>query len=485
MFDWNQQSAARALAWFEQLCAIPHPSRHTKAISDFCVQFAKDRGLWWKQDGANNVIIKKPASPGMENCPAVMIQGHLDMVPAKEDGKVFDFTKDPLELKLEGDWLSATGTTLGADDCIAVAYCLAILEAEDLKHPPLICVFTTDEEIGMLGAQVLDLSGLEAAVMLNLDMEQEGKVLLGCAGGGCAKLRLPLARTLETAQEAALRLKLTGLKGGHSGVEINCGWANGIRVMSAILQAAFAAFPEAGLAELAGGMADNAIPSSCSALLSVPQEKKDSLEAFLAGDACAAILAPVREKEPEAVLEVTAAEAPEAAAKAADVLPVLESILALPNGVQAMSKEVPGLVETSLNAGVLAFEEELTLQVSVRSSVDADRDRLLDLLVSRAEAAGGSAELSGIYPGWPPKAHSKLVELARRLWEEQTGTALGTEAVHAGLECGIFSRAFPEMDILSYGPEILDIHTPRERLSVSSTNRIWDFTVRMLENLTE
>ena len=482
MLDWSGMPAAKALEYFETICGIPHPSGHVQEISDFCVAFAKERGLKVRQDEAGNVIIWKAASPGRENDRTVMIQGHLDMVPAAAEGKSFDFAREPLSLSVDGDFLHADGTTLGADDGIAVAACLAILADDTLSHPPLIGVFTTDEEVGMLGAMVLDMSDLQASFLLNLDHEVEGSAIVSCAGGGRAALTFPLAWEKVPAGYEALRMDLSGLKGGHSGVLIHLGRTNGIRKTGECLKNLFAAFPDAILSDLSGGSADNAIPSSAAAVVAVPAEQK---EAFCraAEEWTRNALEAIREKEPEAVWTLREAEKMQNGLPARAALDLLEVLLSLPDGALVMSPDLPGLTQTSCNTGVVQLGEKARITVSVRSSVEEEKQALLAEIQEKTEKGGGTVTLSGVYPGWPVNPGSPLVELAAAIWEEMYQKPMKVEAVHGGLECGIFSQGIPGIDIISLGPDMFDIHTPRERLSISSTNRFWAYICRLLEEL--
>ena len=480
--DWSHSPAQCVLEQFEALCRIPHPSYHTEAISDYCVAQAKQLGLAVRRDKANNVIIWKPASRGRENDPAVMVQGHLDMVPASDPGVVFDFTKDSLRLLLDGDFLTADGTTLGGDDGIAIAMGLSLLADETISHPPLICVFTTDEEVGLLGAQAMDMSDLHASYMINLDMEEEGSLIAGCAGGMRTRLSLPLAR--QTAEGDGIRLTLSGLIGGHSGVEIANGRTNAIRLMAEILRELLRRVPGLGLADLSGGMADNAIPAGASALLCVPADSREALRETLRAVEEEKI-APVRARESGAALAVTEEAAPGSAAPAPEAAAAMDWLLSLPDGVQKMSPDIPGLPETSLNLGMISWPADgpLVLTQSLRSSIHEEKEALADRLEQMTAAAGGQMERSGDYPGWPVRMGTPLMKLACEVWERQTGQTLQVNATHGGLECGLFATRFPDLDIIAMGPTMYDVHTPRERISVSSIERVWAFLIELLREL--
>ena len=454
--------------FFEDLTRIPHGSRNTKAISDYCAAFARARGLWVYQDELNNVIIKKPASAGYEAAPAVILQGHLDMVAEKTPESPIDMTKDALALRVEGDYVSADGTTLGGDDGIAVAMALAILDSSEIAHPALEAVFTVDEEIGMEGAQGLDFSQLSARRMLNVDSEDEGIFTVSCAGGASANVSVGLTMAPNAAPCA--KLTVSGLIGGHSGQEINKGRANANKVLAAALQG----LPVT-LCSIAGGSKDNAIPRASEAV--VVSEADDFAALFAANVAKAAL----PETEQHAEFYCEPAEAGEMLAGSEAVLGLLNAV---PNGVQAMSGDIPGLVQTSLNLGILTTDADaVCLTFSVRSSVNREKFGLIDQLKALAARFGGSYSETGEYPAWEYQKDSRLREVMVEVFEAQYGRKPVVEAIHAGLECGIFSDRLPGLDAVSFGPQMHDIHTSRERLDIASTARTWEYLVAVLERL--
>ena len=486
MIDIQALPIPQVLGYFEALAAIPHPSRHTKAVSDYCCRFAEEKGLKYRQDKANNVIIWKKGSDGRENEPAVLLQGHLDMVPAVAEGVTFDFLHDSLKLDVDGDWLHASGTTLGGDDGIAVAMCLALLADDTLSHPPLVCVFTTDEEIGLLGAMALDMSDIQAAYMLNLDSEAEGILTISCAGGVTARAVLPVpAGALYETDTVPAVLSLTGLVGGHSGVEIQKGRGNANRLMCEILLSLQEVIPSLGLSDISGGNADNAIPNRCVSRVVIPasatgllQEKADQWEKIirdrfpLENDIRLECNLPTESGEEK---DVFFGESLKAA---------LCSVLAMPDGVQTMTPGMEDHVESSLNLGILQREKDsLVLSFSIRSSIAEKKQGICNRVEAVARSIGGTVSYSGNYPGWPVKEDSSLVKLCCDLWKERTGKEMIREATHGGLECGVFSAGIPGIDIVSYGPDMRDIHTPKERLSISSCARIWEYTLAILEQL--
>ena len=388
---------AAALGFFETLCAIPHGSRDTKAISDYCVRFAQERGLSWQQDASNNVIIRKPASPGYEDHPTVILQGHLDMVCEKNADCDIDFSKDGLRLRHDDTYIFADGTTLGGDDGIAVAYALAVLDSSELKHPPLEAVFTVDEEIGMLGAAALDMSGLQGRVLLNIDSEDEGILTVSCAGGATSCLTVPVKRV--PVQGKAWRVGVRGLTGGHSGVEINKGRANANKVLAAALQG----LPVT-LCSIAGGSKDNAIPRASEAV--VVSEADDFAALFAANAAKAAL----PETEQHAEFYCEPAEAGEMLAESEAVLDLLNAV---PNGVQAMSSDIPGLVQTSLNLGILTTDADaVRLTFSVRSSVNP-RSSASSISSRRWRPASAAATAN---PASTPHGSTRRIPACARSW---------------------------------------------------------------------
>ena len=453
--------------FFEDLCAIPHGSRNTKAISDYCVAFAKERGLEHYQDQDNNIIIIKEATAGYENAPAIILQGHLDMVCEKEHDCTKDMDKEGLDLMVEGDFVTAKGTTLGGDDGIAVAMALAILDAKDIPHPRLEAVFTVDEEIGMLGAVSMDVSPLKGRQLLNLDSEEEGVFTVSCAGGNVTTCLLPIARA--PFQGSALTITISGLQGGHSGTEIHKGRANANMLMGRLLQAVAAA-TEMRIVAVNGGLKDNAIPIKTQAQVLVA----DAAAKAAAQEMGACFAAEYRVTDPNVAVSVEDAGEGEAM-DAASTKKVLCMLTCLPNGVQVMSADIAGLVQTSLNLGILTTED------SVRSSVDSQKEMLKARLSSLMEQLGGSVEFFGEYSGWEYLADSPLRDRLVAVFREQYSREPRIEAIHAGVECGIFAGKLPGLDCVSIGPDLFEIHTPRERMSISSVQRLWNFVLEVLK----
>ncbi len=471
----------RVFYYFEEICKIPHGSRNTKQISDYLVGFAKDHKLTYRQDEANNVIIWKEASPGAEKSPVVMLQGHMDMVCEKEDQVEIDFEKEGLSLEVEDGMIHAKGTTLGGDDGIALAFALAILEDSDLIHPPIEAVFTVDEEIGLLGATALDTSDLKSEILLNLDSEEEGHFLTGCAGGVTAMCHLPVQR--EERKGIFGELIIDGLKGGHSGMEIDKGRANAGNLLGRVLYD-LSRRGEFDLINVMGGLKDNAIIRMAKAELLIDPEEVSALQEGV-GELQAILEKEYQMTDPQVRVkllvegEKSALVLTKASKKA-----LISSIINAPRGVQRMSYAVEGLVQSSLNLGILKMEEgEAFLSYSVRSSIESEKKEMLMRLSLLMEILGGSLKLEGDYPGWEYRKDSRVRDVMVEVFQKQYGTSPVIETMHAGVECGIFLGKMPTLDCISYGPNLLDIHTPKERMDIESVKRTWNLTKEVLKRL--
>lgn len=471
----------RVFYYFEELCKIPHGSYHTKQISDYLVHFANELGLWCRQDDSNNVIIKKPASAGYENAPVVILQGHCDMVCEKVPGSAHDFEKDGLELMIEGDYVTANGTTLGGDDGIAVAYAMAILEDNTLKHPALEILITTDEEVGLLGAKAVDCSDLEGSFLINMDSEEEGCLWVSCAGGLTATAAIPVKYQEMTAHK--YELVIDGLKGGHSGAEIDKLRANANKLMG---QALFTLEQELEIcvSALEGGLKDNAIPRCASAVFLAAEEDKETIFE-IAGKLQADWRTEYSGSDEEITVRVKALG--ETSAQVLDPVSqekIIFFLMHVPYGVQKMSGSIEGLVETSINIGILKLgKEACTIVSSVRSSVGSAKTALAEKVCYLTEFLGGDYEEEGDYPAWEYRKESKLREIMVDTYEELFGSKPEVKAIHAGLECGLFYEKMPNLDAVSFGPDMKDIHTTEEMLSISSTERMWKYLLRVLENI--
>lgn len=458
------------LRQFAALSCVPRGSGHTQQVSDYLAGFARERGLNYVQDSVGNVVIYKAGSAGRETEPPVILQGHMDMVIDRLDGCGETMETDGVRLKTEGDWLMADGTTLGGDDGIAVAMCLALLEDESLSHPPLELVFTIDEETGMDGAFALDPALLTGRRMLNIDSEEEGALWVSCAGGARVDLELPAV--LSPAEGFAYKIDVSGFHGGHSGAEIHQGYANAIHRLIACLRA----LDGVRLITMCGGSADNAIPRDAQAALLLPAPLDENTASNWTAQLRAAC-----PNDPDLSVEIQPIACPAAAWDAASSDAALAMLDALPDGVQAMSKAIPGLVETSLNLGILQLDAaKCRAKLSVRSSVDAAREALQARLQSIAAQFGASFALRSPYPAWEYREASPVRDCMTAVYRSLFDKEPRVAAIHAGLECGIFSGKLPGLDCVSFGPDLLEIHTPGERLHLPSTLRTWQYLCAVL-----
>ena len=464
--------------WFEKLCDIPHGSGNTKKISDFLVSFAEKRGLRHTQDELNNVIIWKGGTPGYEEKSPVILQGHMDMVCEKDGDCPLDMECDGLDVIHDGNYVFARGTTLGGDDGIAVAYALALLDAKDIAHPPLEVVITVDEETGMYGAAGIDLSGLRGRILLNIDSEEEGIFTVSCAGGARGRITLPVQR--RAVYGPCVRLTVEGLQGGHSGIEIHKNRANANKVMGEFLSRVQNLMPLC-ITKLTGGAKDNAIPRSCQVTLVALGMYIERIN-----DVAAQLQKEIREQydEPEAIVRGDDVDALGGnALTTEDSAKVIALLNASPNGVQAWSQDIEGLVQTSLNLGVATLEDALELTFAVRSSVNSEKRELLDKLRGLAQMMGASYSETGDYPAWEYRKDSYLRDTMVKVYTDLFQKEPQVVAIHAGLECGLLSEKLLGLDCVSIGPEMHDIHTSREKLGIASVERTWNFILEVLKSL--
>ena len=470
----------RVFHFFEQMSAIPRGSGNTKAVSDWLAEFARERGLRYQQDALNNIIIFKDASAGYEGAEPVILQGHMDMVCEKAPDCGKDMTREGLDLAIDGDFVYAKGTTLGGDDGIAVAMALAVLDDESLPHPPIEAVITVDEETGMDGAMGIDVSGLKGRRMLNIDSEDEGVFTVSCAGGARMDCVLPVRR--EAFAAPVQRITVQGLVGGHSGTEIDKGRANAAILLGRAL-AAIGKIVPLRIVSAESGLKDNAIPASARAVLAVEPAKLPAVQTRVSGLE-AAFRAEHAVSDPGLTLTVRSGNpAPSALTEAAGKT-VVQFLQLVPNGIVSMSMDIPGLVQTSSNLGIFHVADGLLVaRASVRSSVASEKEMLLERFATLCAMLGASMEITGDYPAWEYKRDSALRDTMVRVFTEQYGHAPKIEAIHAGLECGLFSGKLPGLDCVSFGPDLLEIHTPREKMSIPSVQRTWKLLRGVLEAL--
>ena len=469
---------ANVFGYFEKICSIPHGSRNTALIADYLEAFAKEHEITYIRDEHNNVIFFQEGTCGMENHAPVIIQGHSDMVCEKDADCPIDMAVEGLDLAHDGNYVFAKGTTLGGDDGIAIAYALAILADKSIPHPPLEVVIPGDEEIGMLGAAEIDLSMLKGRTLLNIDSEEEGIFTVSCAGGCRATLTLDVER--RAVYGPCIRLNVDGLQGGHSGVEIHKNRANANKVMGEFMSRIQKLMPLC-LTSFSGGSKDNAITRSCQATLVAMGINLERIN-----DIAEQLQKEVREQydEPEATVQAFDVDAlggnsltTEATAK------VISMLCSIPNGVQSMGQDIPGLVQTSLNLGIAKLGERFTLTTATRSSVNAEKVALLEKLEKLAEFHGAGFSTMGDYPAWEYKKDSKLRDTMVKIYKDMFGNEPEVVAIHAGLECGLLSEKLPGLDCVSIGPEMHDIHTSREKLGIASTARTWNFLLEILKNM--
>lgn len=461
--------------WFYELNQHPRSSGNEKEVSDFLVKFAKDRNLEVYQDELLNVIIKKPGTPGYENSQTLIIQGHMDMVCVKADGSDHNFDTDPIEMVIDGDRLRANKTTLGGDDGIAIAYGLAILDADDIPHPPLELLVTTNEETGMDGAMALTNEHLSGTRLLNLDTEEEGIFLVSCSGG--SNIECTIDVTKEDNSSEAYEIVLSGLKGGHSGSEINCQRGNAIKMVARILNSVK---KDIKLVSIEGGIKHNAVPSYAKAVIAT--DKFSEIEATI-NSMVADLTEEYRVEEPDFKAAVSKVEASQSYTKEVSDK-VINFLMILPDGVQYMSKDIEGLVQTSLNNAIISEEDgKVVLITSVRSASTSSLREILDRINVLGEVMGVNTREYAAYPAWQFDANSELRDIAIETYKAEYGQEPEVSSIHAGLECGLLKGVLPDCDMLSYGPDIRDAHTPLESMGIESVGRVWEFTKALLANL--
>lgn len=463
--------------YFEQICAIPHGSGNVKQISDYLCEFAKERNLWFKQDENYNVIIKKPASDSESKAAPIILQGHIDMVAVKTDDKVKDMEKEGLDLYIEDGYVKADRTTLGADDGIAVAYALAILDSKDIIHPPIEAVFTVDEEVGMTGAEAINLDCLDGKIMLNIDSEEEGIFLSGCAGGATLKASYSLNKSDITGTK--ITIKINGLTSGHSGTDIICQRANANILMGRLL---FAVKECVNIVSISGGEKDNSIAPFANAAI-MTQEADKVTE--LLNNTANVLKEEYSVTDPQ--LNITVNNEGERSCSASDYKTsqmIINVLNYIPDGVIKMNNDIKGLVQTSLNLGVVSYDESAFYTTYlVRSSSQSEKEYLTDKIGAMTDYLGGTYELAGVYPAWEFKKDSVIRDMLCDSYKKLFGKEALVETMHAGVECGIMAAKIDGLDCVSFGPDIIDIHTVKEKLDIESTRRTWELITDVLKQL--
>ncbi|MEG0792681.1 MAG: aminoacyl-histidine dipeptidase [Lachnospiraceae bacterium] len=479
MASLEELEPQRVFYYFKEINSIPRGTFNCKQISDYLVGFAKKHEFEYIQDEYHNVIIKKPGSKGYETSEPVIIQGHMDMVCEKTEHSAHDFTKDPIEMYIEDGFLRAKETTLGADDGIAVAYALAVLESKDLNHPPLEVVITADEEVGMVGAEHIDISSLKGRMLINIDSDVEGTILSGCAGGFRQTIHIPLQRT--KAEGTLVSLQIRGLQGGHSGIEIHQQRGNANKIMGRILTHLQTKVPYV-LVDMNGGTKDNVITSINDASIIIKNGQEELLKKVVS-ELEHIILTEMQPDEPNFSVVISTKSNETANAFTMECTKkAIYFVTCTPNGVQGMSRALPGLVETSLNLGIVnSLEDGIEGMFLVRSSMESKKEELKEALATWAEILGGTGEISNSYPGWAFKSDSKLRPIVLDTYESYFGREPIVTMVHAGLECGLLCGQLKDLDCVSFGPNNYDIHSANEHLDIASTRRYWNYLLEVLK----
>lgn len=467
---------------FDEIRKIPRCSKHEDKIRQYIIDFAKKQGLKTRTDKTGNVVILKPASSGMEKKSTVILQGHMDMVCEKNSDIKFDFTKDPIELKRNGDILTANGTTLGADNGIGLAIALSLLEDKTLKHGPLEALFTIDEETGLTGAFALEPNMLTGKIMINLDSEDFGVVTVGCAGGGGSNIELFIKTQKVNGNMQSATVKVSGLRGGHSGVDIHEQRANAIKLLSRMLWKAQSNH-KFYISEIKGGDKHNAIPREAFAKISFEKSEKNELVSTLKSEE-KSIYGEIKPIDPNFKLEVKDDEKVQTALTGDSQIKVLDLLYGLPHGVDKMSYDIPNLVETSTNLATISFNENKALiHLSTRSSIKTSLQDLRDRIHAVAQLSGAKVTEEQPYPGWKPNLDSKILKLSKKIFKDMYGNEPRVEAIHAGLECGIVGEKFPGMDMISIGPTIKYPHSPEEQVHISTVDKFYKYVLKILESV--
>jgi dipeptidase D len=470
--------------YFGEVLKIPRPSKKEEKIIEYLVSFGKKNNLETLRDKVGNVIIRKPASPGLEKAPSVCLQGHVDMVCEKDAEVDHDFQKDPIQAYIEDGWLKARGTTLGADNGIAVAAMLALLEAKDITHGPLECLFTIDEETGLTGAFGLKPGVLKSRILLNLDSEDDGQFFIGCAGGKDTVIELPLEKDKVPQGYKALRMRVHGLQGGHSGDDIHRNRANANKVLNRFLWETAGKFGTR-VSSFDGGNLRNAIPREAASIFIVPVDQLKSVKSY-AGLYLKNLRYEYRVAEPDMKIDLEDFKMPDFVLAKTMQDKLLNSLYACPHGVIAWSQDIPGFVETSTNlASVKMKDGKILIATSQRSSIESAKDDTCQMVAAVFKLTGAKIEHTDGYPGWSPNPNSKILEICVHSYEKLFGKKPVVRAIHAGLECGIIGDKYPGMDMISYGPTMQGVHSPSERLEISTVAKFWTLTLNLLKNISK
>lgn len=467
---------------FSSICSVPHPSKHEAQLTAFLKNWAEEHKIECVQDKTGNLVFRAPATKGMENRTPVIMQGHVDMVPQANSNKKHDFTKDPIETIIDNGWVRANGTTLGADNGVGAAAALAVLVDKKVAHGPVEVLCTVDEETGMTGAFGLKSGLLNGKILINLDSETEGELYVGCAGGLDANISMKYKEKAVPAGMKALQISIKGLKGGHSGMDINLGRANSNKLIVRLLKSSIEKYA-ASICSVQGGSLRNAIPREAVATIVMPEEKVAAYKRFVKTFADT-VKTEFAATEPDMEVKVAAADMPKKMMAEDAQKRMVNMVFAIPNGVQRMSDSMPGLVETSNNLAVFnADKGEVTVKCLLRSSVNSAKDALGQKMCAIAELAGADIELAGGYPGWKPNMESPILKTCMEVYKKKFKKEPAIMAIHAGLECGLFGVCYPDWDMISFGPTIVHPHSPDEKVNIESVGKFWDFLVEVLKNV--
>ena len=484
MSELSQLSPQPLWDIFAKVCSIPHPSYHEEALAKHIVEWAQEKGIHAERDEVGNILLRKPATKGMENRKPVALQAHLDMVPQKNNDTVHDFTKDPIQPFIENGWVKARGTTLGADNGIGLASALAVIADDSVEHGPLEVLLTMTEETGMAGAFGLQPNWLQSEILINTDSETEGEIYMGCAGGIDFTATLPLTREAVPAGYSTLKLTLKGLKGGHSGAEIHLGLGNASKLLARFL-AEHADTLGLRLLDFTGGTLRNAIPREAIVTLAVAAGNVDTLKAA-AQEFLATLQFELSAVEKKIALVVEATESPATALSVASQNGFIALLNATPNGVIRMSDDVKGVVETSLNVGVVTMkDDEVAINSLIRSLIDSGKEYVVSMLDSLGKLAGAKTLAKGSYPGWKPEPSSPVMTLVRETYQQLFDKTPNIMVIHAGLECGLFKKPYPNMDMVSIGPTITGPHSPDEQVHIESVGLYWQLLMALLKAIPE
>jgi len=467
---------------FEDVCAVPRPSKHEEKIREFILNFAKQNNIESYVDKAGNVILRKPATPGKENLKGVVMQSHMDMVPQKNNDTVHDFLTDPIVPRIVGEWVHATGTTLGSDNGIGMCASMAVLASKDLEHGPLECLITFDEETGMTGAFELEGGVLKADILLNLDSEDHGEIFIGCAGGENTIAKIKYTEEAPDKNSAAFKINIKGLKGGHSGLDINLGRGNSNKIMNRIL---WSASKEFGLrvSKVSGGNLRNAIPREAESVVTVANDKRDAFAKFVK-DFEAIVKKELATTDPGLTISIESTTLPEKVMDTASQKKFVNAVYACPNGVWEMSADMIGLVETSNNVAIVKVENGIAqVETLQRSSVESQKEDVAHAITSAFDLAGAEIERTGSYPGWKPNVNSDILKVMKSVYKNMYGAEPKLQAVHAGLECGLLGSVYPNWDMISFGPTIRSPHSPDEKVNIKSVEDFWNYLVETLKNI--